>query len=879
MIAHNHEIKQIARNRETNTGQLNEIEGGFKEFFRNKGYSFQPSRSLANPDRGQILEPEFTVDHLSHLKSEILENRLPYPGEASTQDCLRTQNLYKGSFDSHINSNSALPFCLYFRMLSVTTPPNENIVSDGWEYLTKQIGLKPDDLIIKISEKDGELMETLKANGIPEERFFIMRETASDIVPARDETEARPSYFQWDYGVASGFENIFGRGLTFAVQNHDGSGYTDIGNLIAIKEKSEGKTIAWEYGFGLEVLGATLKGEQTTIRTAEISDLVKTYIGSEGDWNNHWDVVADCVVAAANIINANIKPEGTSRSSRILKDILNKAVEVGTSIGLTQEDIAVIVSDYSLLRFDGNQEVERVESLVNLYYNRYEKTLSDDPELIIQNMIKELAGQSGLNIIAQGLLGFQWVLPKYEVQPIKDIRKPYDHLTRDELADKNIEVSTAGRILSLRKQGKLMFMTIGLPGKESIQIMVNVQEDGISRNDIELLNRMIKTGDWIEVRGVLMRTKTEELTIHALELPHLLTPTLVPANAKHTGEKLTGVRTTEPEIRMTRSLEARAKLFRSIRENLDKLDFIEVETSIIESIAGGASASPFNTWINALKQPGVLRIAPELKLKPLLRLVPRVYELGKSFRNEGRDRQHNPEFTTVEGYWSYANAYQDLIPLMKSLIVDAALAVNGTAIVSLGERRIDLDQSWRQATFRELILENTEIDIDPVVHLPEKEGKALLKKQLLEKGIEIDEIDKMAMGKMLDSLYKKTVRPRIIEPTIILEYPTSIVPLARLNDQDPAYNDMFQVVAGGTELVKAYQELIDPVTQLKKFMEQAKARAQGDDEAMRINWDFMEELIKGIPPCAGFGIGLDRLLSFLLNEVDIRNIITYPLGE
>lgn len=877
MIQHA-ELKHIRKSFESNTHQLNDLSRGFESFFSERGYAFQEPRPLVNPSSNQPMEPEFTVDQLSHLRKPILNEELPYPGEATVQDCLRTQNLYKGGLDNHVKSEAPLPFCLHFRMLSVTTPATQNTVKDGWEYLTKKVGIKEENLLIKVSEHDTELLNALRENGIPEDRLLIMKEVDNPQKP----DEARPSYFAWDYGVAGGFDKIGGRGLTYAVQNADGEGHTDIGNLVAIKRRDGDKrTIAWEYGFGLEVLGATLKAEKTTIRAGEMGDLVEKYTGSKEGWNNQWDVVADCVVAASNIVSADIKPEGSSRGSRILRDILRKAVEVGVSIGLTPEDIAVMMADYSTLRFGKEKNSENIEPIILEYFSRNERKHSANADEIVTVLVKEMAGQPGMHVIAQGLLGFRWALPQYKIDVIADIRQSYSSLGQEELVSKNINLATAGRILSFRSMGKVIFLTIGLPGKDAIQIMVKADEEGISAQGIKEFTASVKTGDWIECMGSLIKTKTNELTISASELPHVLTPALVPANAKHSNgnELKAGIRTTEEEIRMTRILEARAKMYRSIRTDLQGLGFNEVETSIIEEMAGGASASPFNTYINAIKQPGVLRIAPELKLKPLLRLLPRIFEIGKSFRNEGVDGTHNPEFTTVEGYWSYAKAYEDLVPLMKNLIVNAALAVNGNTTVQLGSQSIDLGQEWKLATFGSLILENTGIDIDPIVHLPEDEGKAALKPQLEAHKIEIEGYDNASMGKILDSLYKKTVRPKVIEPTVITHYPTAIVPLARPNDADPAYNDMFQVVAGGTELVKAYQELNDPITQLRKFIDQAKARAQGDDEAMRINWDFLEELIKGIPPCAGFGIGLDRMLAFLLNEPDIRKNLPYPIGR
>lgn len=867
------ELERITTSNESNTAQLNRLAGGFKSFFEQKGYGFVPTRTIVNPDRSLPLEPEFTVDHLCHLKTEILTDKLPHPGEATVQDCLRTQNLYSHGLDEHATSETSLPFCLYFRMLSVTTPASENIIPDGWEYLVKQVGIKPEDIIIKISEKDTELMEDLKKNGISEDHFFIMKETDSDSTKPGDEREARPSYFQWDYGKASGFENIYGRGLTFAVRAPDKGEFTDVGNLIAIKDKEGGKTIAWEYGFGLEVLSATLKGEATTIRASEEGDLVRAYNdGIEDCWNGQWDAVADCVVGASNIIQAGIRPEGAARANRILKDILNKAAQLGIGIGLTTQDIAVMVSDYSRLRFGGPNS-----SQVNDYYGRHQRSSGKTSEEIIQAMILEMAGKPGMDLIASGLLGFKWVLPQYDVQDVKEVRLKGEGKTREQLTEEKIVVATAGRILSLRVMGKIMFMTVGLPGQDNIQIMINVQDGVLSLDEFKALSTSLKNGDWIECQGALTRTKTGELTIHTSEPPNLLTPTLIPANLKHTNEYITGVQTTEIERSMARNLEARAKLNESLRNDLNQLGFIEVETPIIEGVAGGASAAPFMTYINAIKHSGVLRIAPELKLKSLLRLLPRIYELGKIFRNEGADAQHNPEFTMIEGYMSYALAYRDLIPLMHTLIKDAAIAVNGNTTIQIGENTIDLGQEWRQITFRELLLENAQIDIDPTLHLPEAEGKVQLKILLDNKGLTIEGYEQLSMGKILDTLYKRTARPNIVEPTIVYEYPTAIVPLARPNDKDNAYNDMFQLVAGGTELIKAYQELNDPITQLRKFISQEQARAAGDDEAMRINWDFVEQLIKGIPPCAGFGIGVDRLLSFLLNEGDIRKILPYTL--
>jgi len=876
------EINKISQSAESNTTQLKNLGKGFQSYFDSRGYGFKATRSIINPDRNLLQEPEFTVDHLCHLKTEILEEKLPYPGEASEQDCLRTQNLYTGNLDKHVAQGTPLPFCLAFRMLSVTTPgTSENIIADGWEYLVKEAGLKPDDIIIKISERDTELMEALVRNGVPQDRFFIMKETISDSNKAENEREAIPSYFNWDYGKASGFENIYGRGLTFAVHTAEKEGYTDIGNLISIKNKSDGRTIAWEYGFGLEVLSSTLKGEPIAVRSGEVGDLVKRYNdGNAETWTPHWDAVSDCVVGAANIFQAGIRTEGDSRGSRILKDILNKAAQVGIGVGLTSDDIAVMIADYSKLRYPEKKDLEVLESTVNKYYNRHGRETGKNAEEIINSMVKELAGKPGMDILATGVLGLnRYELPIYALQSVSDIRKMYSQMSPDEIEKQNIQTATAGRVLSHRLMGKVLFLTVGLPGNDTtIQVMINVQEGGISNDQLKDIANSLKNGDWIECKGQIIKTKTGELTLHASEAPHVLTPALIPAVGKYTnGNDVEGISTLEAEKKMIGSLEARANLNKSLRKDLDDLGFTEVETPIIEDMAGGASAAPFYTYINALKKSGVLRIAPELKLKVLLRLKEKIFEMGKSFRNEGKDRQHNPEFSMIEGYMSYGNAYKDLIPLMQKLIKNAAQAVNGNTIVTVGENTIDLSQEWRQISFRNLLIENAQIDIDPIIHLPEEIGKGKLKKILDARGLVIEGFDGFGMGKILDMLYKTTARPNIIKPTIVYEYPTTIVPLARPNDKDLSYNDMFQLVAGGTELVKAYQELNSPLTQLQKFIDQQKARDKGDDEAMRVNWSFIEKLIEGIPPCAGFGIGVDRLLSFLRNEEDIRNIIAYPL--
>ncbi len=438
-------------------------------------------------------------------------------------------------------------------------------------------------------------------------------------------------------------------------------------------------------------------------------------------------------------------------------------------------------------------------------------------------------------------------------------------------------VRTAGRLIALRKMGKLVFAHIqDISGK----IQIALRRDGLGTEAFKLFKELIDIGDIIGVEGTIFVTRTNELTIDAAEFVFL-------AKALHPlPEKWHGLSDTETIYRK-RYLDlimseqarekflARSRLIQTIRDILLDNGFIEVETPVLQAKPSGASARPFITHHNALDMDVALRIAPETYLKRLLvGGFTRVFEFARCFRNEGISPDHLQDFTMLEyyvAYWSYAENMQFTEELFHR-VLDAIL---GTQQVQIGEETIDFSGSWPRITFAELLKKDCGIDPDQI---PDADAlRSAIRDLRIDLEIPDDEFEKLGMGNLMDALYKRVSRPKIRQPTFLVGHPRELSPLARSSDQNPAITDRFQLIAGGVELVNAYSELSDPLEQRRRFELQAALKAAGDEEAMEYDADFVLALEHGMPPASGWGLGIDRLLKFLFNEDNIKNCVLFPL--
>ncbi len=431
--------------------------------------------------------------------------------------------------------------------------------------------------------------------------------------------------------------------------------------------------------------------------------------------------------------------------------------------------------------------------------------------------------------------------------------------------------SLAGRIMSLRYFGKAAFFHMQ---DRSGQIQVYVRQGDSPPEAVTLLKESLDVGDLVGVVGPVFRTRTGELTIKATTL-RLLSKALRPLPEKWHGLQDVEVRYRQryldlivnPQVRDT--FRKRAQLIRLIRQFFVERDFLEVETPIMQSLAGGALAKPFITHHNTLDIDLYLRIAPELFLKRLIvGGVDRVFELGRNFRNEGVSTKHNPEYTMLEFYQAYAT-YEHLMTLTEEeLIVFLAQEVHGGPRFIYGEHEIDLTPPWRRLAMKEAVCEYAglsaaEIDREDLVRAKAREMGVLPHAAA-------------PLGKVIEELFGAVVEPHLIQPTFVVSYPVEVSPLARRSDVDPRFVDRFELYVAGRELANAFSELNDPEDQLQRFLEQLREREAGDEEAHALDEDYLRALEYGMPPTAGEGIGIDRLVMLFANAPSIRDVILFP---
>lgn len=471
-----------------------------------------------------------------------------------------------------------------------------------------------------------------------------------------------------------------------------------------------------------------------------------------------------------------------------------------------------------------------------------------------------------------------------KIAQIKKITNPYpekyeiNYEIKDAalLSDGTKNVRVAGRIVLMRKMGKLSFLTIqDIEGK----IQVSIKQDIVGEEKNNQFKELYDLGDFIGVEGEIFTTKTGEKTIRADEFT-FLGKALKPLPEKFHG--LTDIEMiyrnryvdliTNEESRNIFLL--RSKFIKEMRNFLDEKNYIEIETPILSNQASGANARPFITHHNALDMELYLRIAPELYLKrAIIGGFTKVFEVARCFRNEGMDATHLQDFTMVEGYGAYLN-YEDNMVLLKEMLQTVIKKVFGTLEIELGDKKINLGGEWPVITYRDLLIKYSNIDIE------EFDTKEKLLNIIKEKNIEIDSVtplENLSYGNLLDQLYKKVARPYIIEPTYLIKHPISLSPLARSNDEKVNQADRFHLIINGAEIINAFSELVDPVEQEKRLTEQAEAKKAGDDEAMDMDHDYIEAMEYGMPPISGWGMGVDRLIQLLTNKDNIKDVVLFPL--
>mgnify|MGYP003293704270 FL=1 len=439
----------------------------------------------------------------------------------------------------------------------------------------------------------------------------------------------------------------------------------------------------------------------------------------------------------------------------------------------------------------------------------------------------------------------------------------------DALSEAETEVKLAGRVMAIRGHGKTCFMD--MQDKDG-RIQVYVRKDVLGEENYALI-KMMDIGDTVGVTGTVFRTHMGEVSIKAVAL-EMLSKSLRPLPEKWHGLKDVETRYRQryvdlivnPDVRDT--FVKRSQIIRSVRDVLDSHGFLEVETPILNTIAGGAAARPFISYHNALDMQVYMRIAPELYLKRLIvGGMDRVYELGRVFRNEGIDNRHNPEFTSVEIYQAFAD-YRDMMDLTEEVVVKTAEKVLGTTKINYEGTEIELASPWKRISMIDAVKEYAGKDFTNVTDL--EEARAMAK----ELNVEVEAT--WGIGKIINACFEEYVEDKLIQPTFITGHPKEISPLAKSNPENPEITDRFEAFIYGREICNGFTELNDPIDQRERFLKQVEERANGDEEANMMDEDFVTALEYGLPPTGGLGIGIDRLVMFLTDSSTIRDVLFFP---
>lgn len=453
---------------------------------------------------------------------------------------------------------------------------------------------------------------------------------------------------------------------------------------------------------------------------------------------------------------------------------------------------------------------------------------------------------------------------------ICDLKAKYSEFSKEELEEKNVFATIAGRIITKRDMGKIAFCN--LQDRDG-NIQIYIRKDVIGEDAYSVF-KLSDIGDIIGVTGQVMKTNTGELTVKVSEYTHLV------KSLRPLPEKFHGLTDIEERYRRRyvdlivnpqskETLVNRTKIVREMQRYFDSLGFIEVETPILSGILGGAAARPFVTHHNALDRDFYLRIATELNLKRLLvGGLERVYEIGRIFRNEGMDTKHSPEFTTVELYQAYGDL-RSMMELSENCLKNIAKNVFNKEVFEWQGQEIDLSKPFKVVSMAELVLQETGIDFTKINSF--EEAKKLAEEHHLEV-----EPHFTGVGHILNLFFENYCEDKLIQPTFLTRHPIELSPLTKVCDDDPRYVDRFELYICGCEFANAYSELNDPIDQKERFVNQLKERKLGNSEANDIDYDFLEALEYGMPPAGGIGIGIDRLVMFFTNSSSIRDVIMFP---
>ncbi len=451
--------------------------------------------------------------------------------------------------------------------------------------------------------------------------------------------------------------------------------------------------------------------------------------------------------------------------------------------------------------------------------------------------------------------------------------KTHKALEVKELENDTKDIKIAGRLMAIRVMGKFSFAHIQ---DQSGKLQVAFQQDEIGKDQYKLYTKKFDIGDHVGLEGYVFTTQKGEKSLKVTKAM------LLSKGIRPLPEKFHGLQDPELKARYrfldlimseeTRKVfDTRNTILKFIRNYLDSNDFTEVDTPILQAISSGASARPFETHHNALDIPLFMRIAPETYLKRLVSGgYEKVYELGKCFRNEGIDASHLQEFTMLEWYAAYWD-YKDNMEFIQKMIQEMVKAVNEESLeIEYQGVKLNFSGDWKVQSYRDLVMEHTSIDLDKINTFEE------LVSEIKEKKLEMPLEKYVGIGQLIDGLYKKFCRPKLIQPMFLTHHHKDLVPLARANDENPNTLDMFQVVVNGWEVVKAYSELVDPIEQRARLMEQAELAKKGDDEAMKMEEDFILAMEYGMPPMSGLGLGVERMIALLTDSPNIRDVIYFP---